>query len=477
MNFLESMSSHSAQIILSLAIILLAGFILTRITRMFHLPNVSGYILAGVVIGPYVLNLIPQTIIQGMDFVTDIALAFIAFSVGRYFKVGELKKSGKKVFIITVLEALMAAAVIIIVMIFVFHLSVPFALLLGAIGCATAPASTIMTIRQYKAKGEFVNMILQVVALDDAVALIAFSICATISQAIESGGEMSMQMIVLPIIFNILAIVLGAAMGVVLHQLIDTDRSTYHRIVLVTALVLLIAGGCSAMDISPLLACMMMGAVYVNVGGGKKIFKQVDYFTPAILLLFFARSGMSLDLGVLKVAGLIGVTYFFIRIVGKYAGAWLGAKISGASDPIRKYLGLALIPQAGVSIGLAVLGQRILPGETGNMLSAIIISSGILYEMVGPVCAKSSLFLSGTISNGDKIKAEKEENKEEKLLESASAEADAASEMALADMEDVMDMEDMAANEAKEKSKSRKEVSDKKISSAKMNKKSKKKSK
>ena len=166
-------------------------------------------------------------------------------------------------------------------------------------------------------------------------------------------------------------------------------------------------------------------------------------------------------------AGLIGVTYFFIRIVGKYAGAWLGAKISGASDPIRKYLGLALIPQAGVSIGLAVLGQRILPGETGNMLSAIIISSGILYEMVGPVCAKSSLFLSGTISNGDKIKAEKEENKEEKLLESASAEADAASEMALADMEDVMDMEDMAANEAKEKSKSRKEVSDKKISSAK----------
>lgn len=396
--FMEKITSTSAQVVLSLAVMLLAGFFMTRFTKKLRLPNVTGYILSGVIIGPYVLHLVPDRVIAGMDFVTDIALAFIAFGVGRYFRIADLKKSGKKVFVITIFEALTAAVFITLTMIFVFHLSVPFSLLLGAIGSATAPASTIMTIRQYHAKGEFVNMILQVVALDDAVALVAFSVCAAVAQAMEDrSAAISLGIVLLPALLNLAALTLGVLAGWLLHKLINDKRSADHRLVLVTAIILCITGFCTAVNISPLLACMVMGTVYINVSQSKEIFKQVNNFTPAILLLFFVLSGARLNLPTLATAGIIGVAYFFVRIVGKYAGAYFGALISGASKPIRNYLGLALIPQAGVSIGLAVLGQRILPAELGVMLSTIILSSGVLYEMVGPACAKASLFLSHTI--------------------------------------------------------------------------------
>lgn len=399
---LSIITNSSAQVILSLAVMLFAGFLVTRITKLLKLPNVTGYILAGVLIGPYVLNLISADMIKSMDFITDVALAFIAFGVGKYFRFSELKQSGSKIFVLTVFESLVAAALITLSMIFIFHLSVPFSLLLGAIGSATAPASTIMTIKQYRAKGEFVNTILQVVALDDAVALIAFSICAAVAEAMENGGGgLSASVIVIPILTNILTIGFGAFCGYLLHRCIDKKRSDYHRLVLVTAILLALTGLCTALDISPLLSCMVMGMVYINISHSKQIFKQVDNFTPSILLLFFVLSGMRLNIPALKTAGIIGISYFFIRIAGKYLGAFLGSTIGGFSKPIRKYIGLALIPQAGVSIGLAVLGQRILPAETGTMLSTIILSSGVLYEMVGPACAKASLFLSKSIPSGE----------------------------------------------------------------------------
>ena len=168
-----------------------------------------------------------------------------------------------------------------------------------------------------------------------------------------------------------------------------------------TGMLLTITGMCTALDVSPLLACMVMGAVYINVSGNKKVFKQVNGFTPPIQLLFFVLSGMRMDLPALKAAGLIGVVYFLVRILGKYAGAWLGAVVGKASLPIRHYMGLALIPQAGVSIGLAVLGQRILPAESGVLLSTIILSSGVLYEMIGPACAKAAIFLSGSVPKAE----------------------------------------------------------------------------
>ena len=394
---IDAISSTSAQVILSLAVMLFSGFLMTRLTKLAHLPNVTGYILAGVLIGPCVLNLIPETVQNGMDFVTDVALAFIAFGVGKYFKLERLRKNGRSVLILTVFESLIAALLVFLVMAFVFRLPIPFSLLLGAIGSATAPASTIMTIRQYKAKGQFVDILLQIVALDDAVALLAFSVCAAIAQAMEGGSGISPKAVLLPILWNLLALAAGALAGFLLHKLIGENRSSQHRLVLVTALLLSITGFCTALDISPLLACMVMGAVYINVSGNKKVFKQVNSFTPPIQLLFFVLSGMRMDLTALKAAGLIGVVYFLVRIIGKYAGAWLGAVLGKASVPIRRYLGLALIPQAGVSIGLALLGQRILPAESGALLSTIILSSGVLYEMIGPACAKAAIFLSGSV--------------------------------------------------------------------------------
>ena len=393
MGFIEN---DTARTILSLAVMLTAGFLVTRVTKRLHLPNVTGYILAGILIGPCVFGLIPADMIGGMGFVTDIALAFIAFGVGKYFKWAQLKKSGWKILILTGCESLAAGILVTLTMIFVFRLSVPFSLLLGAIGSATAPASTIMTIRQYRAKGPFVNLILQVVALDDAVALLAFSACAAVTQAMEGGGA-SASDVYLPILYNLGALVLGAAAAFLLHWLVDGKRSSDHRLALTIAIILALTGLCSAFNISPLLSCMLLGPVYINAGGNKQLFTQVNKFTPPVLMLFFVLAGLGLHLPSLATAGVIGVVYFFVRILGKYAGAFAGAKICGYAPRIQKCLGLALIPQAGVSIGLAALGQRMLPEEAGLLLSTIILSSGLLYEIVGPACAKASLFLSHTV--------------------------------------------------------------------------------
>ena len=400
---LSSITNASAQVILGLSIILFAGFVITRITKKLRLPNVTGYILSGVLIGPYVLDLIPGEIVEHMEFVTDVALAFIAFGVGRYFKLSTLRASGSKIVILTLLESLAAAVLVTASMALIFHLPMPFCLLLGAIGSATAPASTIMTIRQYQAKGEFVNTILQVVALDDAVALIAFSVCAAVVSAMEDSSKaLDFGVVILPVILNAVTVIAGGALGYVLHRLIDNERrSSDHRLILTTAILLFITGFCTCFDISPLLSCMALGAVYTNVSDNDRVFTQVNSFTPPILLMFFVLSGMRLNLPSLATAGGIGIFYFFIRILGKYIGAYAGARICGYSANIRNYLGLALIPQAGVSIGLAVLGQRLLSPETGLMLSTIILSSGVLYEMVGPACAKASLFLSHSIEKED----------------------------------------------------------------------------
>lgn len=391
----------NAGIILSIAIILLAGFLCTRVTKRLRFPNVSGYIISGILIGPCVLQMIPEEVVAGMDFMTDIALAFIAFGVGKYFKRDILKKQGSKILTITIFEALTAGACITIAMVTLFRLPWSFSLLLGAIGCATAPASTIMTIRQYHAKGNFVDTILQVTALDDAVALIAFSICTALVEFMHADQALQWSLILLPVVWNLLAVILAVVLAWILHRIISEKRSSDHRLVLVIAVILTLTGLCSCFDISPLLSCMVLGAVYINLSGNKDLFRQVNSFTPPITLLFFVLSGMRLNLYAPISCGLIGVVYFFVRIIGKACGAWAGAWLSHASTSVRHYLGLALIPQAGVSIGLAILGQRLLPTAEGTMLSLIILSSAVLYEMIGPACAKLSLKLSGSIESDD----------------------------------------------------------------------------
>ncbi len=383
-----------AAILITLSLIWLAAFALTRITKLLRLPNVTGYIISGVLIGPSVLRLIPADIIGGMDFVTDAALTFIAFSVGKYLKLSSLKKQGIGVIVLTLCEALLGGAFACAAMM-LMGLPFQFCLLLGAIGSATAPASSIMTIRQYKAKGVFVDTLMQVAALDDAVALIAFSICAAVVSGSSEG--VSVMDTVLPVVYNVGMLAFGALLGFVMVKLLTPARSKEHRLALACAFLFLEAGVSAALDVSPMLGAMAMGACYMNMGGEKSLFKQLGKFTPPITILFFVLSGMRLDLSALKTAGLAGVVYFAARILGKYTGAYTGASLARMDRPVRKYLGLALIPQAGVSIGLAVLGSRLLPAEYGDMLTVIILSSSVLYEMIGPACAKLALHLSGAI--------------------------------------------------------------------------------
>lgn len=393
--------NKNASIILSLAVILFCGFLLTRLTSKLKLPYVTGYIIAGILIGPHVLNLIPETIIEGMDFVTDIALAFIAFEVGRYLKFSSLKKNGPQVIIITICEALIAAVVITMSMIFFFKLPVSFSLLLGAIGSATAPASTMMTIKQYKAKGDFVNLIVQVVALDDAVSLIAFSMCAAVVRVLNANASLNAFVFLMPTLFNIIAIILGVIFGLILNKLISSKRSEFNRLILAIAMILALTGFCSLFDISPLLSCMALGTAFIDLSNDKELFRQINSFSPPVLTIFFVLSGMRLDVLSLISAGLIGVSYFAIRILGKYVGAFIGAVLSNSSMEVRKYFGMTLIPQAGVSIGLAMLGHRMLPPEIGSLLLTIILSSGVLYEMIGPGMVKLALHLSKSIPNSE----------------------------------------------------------------------------
>lgn len=386
-----------ALVLLRLAAMLLFAFCFSRVTKLFKLPNVTGYILSGIVIGPYVSGIVSSEMAEGMSFLTDIALAFIAFGTGKYFKWESLKQSGRGIVIITVLEALMASLLVTLTMSLVFHLPLPFSLLLGAIASATAPASTLMTIRQYKAKGPFVNTILQVVVLDDAIALIAFSVCAAVAQILGNNGSVDIQGIMLPVLYNIAAIGLGGAAAFLLRQLMRHVLSSYNHLLLTVILLLSLSGICAAVDISPLLACMVFGTVHANISQGNTVFKRVDRFSPPILTLFFVVSGMRLNVQALATAGIVGVAYFAIRIIGKYLGASLGAILAKSTTEVKRYLGLALIPQAGVSIGLAVLGERILPHDMGALLSTIILSSSVLYEMVGPAAAKLSMHLAGVI--------------------------------------------------------------------------------
>lgn len=401
-------TSQVASIIISVAFMLLFGFAMTRITKLLKLPNVTAYILAGILIGPYCLGLIPQRIIDGMDFLSDIALAFIAFSTGEFFRFSTLKKSGAKVMVITVCEALLASVVVFIVTFFVLRLDLAFSVVLAALASATAPASTVMTIRQTGAKGDFVDTLLQVVALDDIVGLVAYSIAISVAVSSKTGaGAFHIWDIIKPLLINIGVFALGGVFGFLMKLMMPKKRSTDNRLIISIALLFSFCGICTLLDISPLLGCMSMGTVYINITDDDKLFKQLNYFSPPLLLLFFVRSGLNFKLDVLVNSSgsigttpliVIGILYFFFRIVGKYAGAFLGCLAVGKPKETRNYLGLALIPQAGVAIGLAALGARTLGGDDGVALNTIILASSVLYELIGPACAKLALYLSHSYS-------------------------------------------------------------------------------
>ena len=407
MNWIHEQSPVAVTII-SIALMLAIGFLMTRITKKLKLPNVTAYIVGGILAGPFCLNLLPVSVVEGTSFLPDIALAFIAFSTGEFFRISALKRNGGKVFIITVLESVSAAILVFLFCWLVLGLNLAFSIVLGALATATAPASTIMTIRQTGAKGDFVETLLQVVALDDVVGLVLYSIAISVATAVFSSSGFQIANVLIPLGKTILLMALGGGFGLILKWLAGAKRSTDNRLIIAIAVLFSYCGICAVVDVSPLLGCMAMGMIYINTTEDERLFRQLNYFSPPILLLFFFRSGLSFDLGSLigntGVLGsvpllVVGVVYFLVRILGKYIGAWTGCSLAHKSPKVRNYLGLALIPQAGVAIGLAALGARELGGEMGHALETIILSSSVLYELIGPGSAKLSLYLSGSYSN------------------------------------------------------------------------------
>lgn len=389
--------SQTSQILISLCLMLLSGFLVTRITKRLKLPNVTGFIVAGILIGPSVMGLVPQELVSSMSFVSDIAMCFIAFGVGKFFTTQVIKNEGKKALLITLIEMAITGLVMVIVLKFIFNMSWTFVILLSIIAVATAPASTMMIVQQYKAKGEFVETLLQVIAFGNVICLLAFGIVTSIISS-TSIGSISALDIALPIIYNIGSMLIGFIFGIILGKLLSVPTRSYdNRLILLISMLLALAGLCALVDISPHIACMVFGATYINYTKDKKLYKELSAFTPPVMSLFFVLGGMSLNLSSLASVGIIGVVYTIVRIITKYFGAKVGAVAVKASNEKKKYLGLGLIPQAGISIGLAFLAQRILPGSIGNTLMTIILASGVLYELIGPACAKASLVLSGSI--------------------------------------------------------------------------------
>ena len=400
--------SQVAVVIISLSIMLMSGFLMTRLTKKLRLPNVTAYILVGIIIGPNLLDLIPERIIDNTAFLADIALAFIAFSTGEFFKLSKLRKNFSSTLVVTLFESITASILVFILCFVIFKLNLPFSLILASLASATASASTLMTIRQTKSKGEFVDTLLLVVALDDIVALISYSVAISISSSLLFGGGMQISSVITPLLLNLLMVALGGIFGWIMSFIINNKRSTDNRLIIAIALILGFCGISAALSISPLLGCMAMACSYINISDDDKLFKQLNYFSPPILLLFFVRSGISFDLNILfdnsleignVTIGVIAASYFLVRIIGKYIGSFIGCLLTNKQKQVRNYLGLALIPQAGVAIGLAATGARVLSYPYNQTLQTIILASSILYELVGPACSKLSLYLSKSYSN------------------------------------------------------------------------------
>lgn len=421
-NALFSLSPIPSTIV-SVAIMIFAGFLMTRIGKLLRLPNVSAYIIAGILIGPFVLNFIPETILDGMGFISDIALAFIAFATGEFFRFSVLKKSGAKSVIIMLLEASLASALVFFLAQAILRLNIAFSIVLAALASVSSLTSTMMTIRQTGAKGEFVTNLLQVVALDNIFSLFAYGIAISVAMMLVAGqGSVRAFDIIKPILFNLILFAVGGLFGLLMKSMISPKRSTDNRLIASVGLLFLFCSICSIVNetvsganVSPLLGCMAMGTVYINLTDDDRLFKQLNYFSPPLLLLFFLRSGASLNMNILfsklEAFGavpiiVIGILYLIFRVSGKYIGSFLGCLITKRAPKIRNFMGLALIPQSSVAIGLATLAQRsfeTIGTPEGDMMAAallaIILAASVLHELIGPSLAKMALYFSGSYTD------------------------------------------------------------------------------
>lgn len=376
---------------------MIAGLLLTRVVKLVKLPNVTGYLIAGLLIGPYCFKLISAEALETLDIITVAALGFIAFSIGSEFKLSHLKAIGGKILIITACEAL-GAVILVDVVLITLGFPVPMALCLGAIAAATAPAATLLVVRQYRAKGELTSTLLPVVAMDDAIGLMTYALSVAVAKMIQNGEAFNvMATVVSPLLEIVFSLGIGAVIGAVVALSNRFFQSKGNRLTIGIAAVLLGVGLAQQFGLSHLLLCMAIGATYVNLRDDAiHTLEQADSWTPPLFMLFFVLSGAELNVSVLPSLGVIGAVYIVTRVVGKYFGAYIGCTISKASHKIRKYLGLSLIPQAGVAIGIAQLVVKELP-EYGASIQAVILCATLIYELVGPVITKYSLMKAGEI--------------------------------------------------------------------------------
>lgn len=381
----------------NLAIALLLGLLSSKVMKKIKLPNVTGYLLIGLITGPYCLKLLSLEVINQFSIIPEIALGFIAFSIGAEFKLSYLKKVGKAPIIIAFTEAVGAVLIVDFILIITGN-DLAFSLVLGAIAAATAPAATLMVVRQYKAKGPVTNTLLPVVAIDDAMALMVFGLSIAVAKAIDSNNSISLFSTILRPVLEIFgALIFGAILGIVLKFLTNWFTGRGTRLSCTIAMVSLCLGISNLLGFSALLACMAMSAVYVNISNvSDKVFEQVDRMTPPIFILFFFLSGANLDINVLPTVGVIGILYVIFRVIGKLIGAAFGAKISNSEPTVKKYLGYTLIPQAGVAIGLAGIATTVVP-EYGIEIQTIILCATVIYELFGPVITKLALKKAGEI--------------------------------------------------------------------------------
>lgn len=406
--------------LLTVAFALLAGLMMTRLFSKGHLPDVTAFLVAGVLIGPFVLGRLgvpgfgfaTYEGVASLSVVSNVAMGFIAFSIGNEFRLEQLRKTGRRALIIGVVQALAAAAFVDLALL-AFHalrpdlLSAPAAITLGAIATATAPAATLMVVRQYKAKGELTSLLLPIVALDDAVGLVVFAVSFGVAKALLSGTVSLVSILVEPLLEIVCSLLLGAAAGVVLTDLERMFHSNTNRTSMTIAFVFLMValssleftvGGVN-IGFSPLLVCMMLGTVFCNFSPlSDDLMRRADKWSQPLLAVFFVISGAELELAVFSrpMLVLMGAVYIIFRSLGKYFGVYFSARAVGCGAKVVKYLGITLLPQAGVALGMCVTAQQL--GADGSLIRNIVLFAVLVYELVGPLMTKEALRAAGEIS-------------------------------------------------------------------------------
>lgn len=423
--------------LLSVSVALLAGLMMTRLFKPLKLPAVTAYLVAGVLIGPYCIGALgidglgfpTHDSVGALSIVSDVALGFIAFSIGNEFRLSDLKKTGKQAFVIGILQALGALLIVDIVLV-VMHfimpdkISVAQAITLGAIATATAPAATLMVVRQYKAKGPLTKLLLPIVALDDAVGLVAFAVSFGIAKTLVSGEVDLVSILVNPIIEIVASLALGAVMGWILTKLEKLFNSNTNRLNLTIAFVFITVAismldfriGAVHIQFSSLLVCMMLGTIFCNICPlAQDLMGSADKWTSPLLALFFVISGAELELSVFTDISIviIGIVYIIFRCIGKYYGAAFSAKLTKCSPEICKYLGITLFPQAGVALGMCATAMSL--GAEGGLIRNITLFAVLIYELLGPLFTRMALTAAGEI----KPKPDHVENRRQTKLEEA----------------------------------------------------------